>query len=456
MRRFRSYSPHDQSILGTVVITTGEVMAEKVVAARAATRGWKELGIAGRVELLRRFVEIFALRKEEFAQLASKEMGMPIAESRADAQGALSYFSWYLDNAEKYLPPAISFEGGGEVHTVYHEPYGVAAVIVPWNFPASNFVWGCGQNLIAGNTVVFKASEEVPLCGQLIEKMMQEAAMPVGAFNEVYGRGPVGALLSRQDVDLICFTGSTATGASLYRTAAAGLQKVVMELGGSAPGIVFEDADLSAAMPSIYNARFDNAGQACDALKRLLVHESVWDPVVEMLVARLEMVRLGDPLSESTTMGPLVSEQQVDLLERQVADAVEKGAIVIAGGKQPALPGAYYEPTLLSNVTVDMRVWREEVFGPVLPIMRFSSEIEAITLANGTEYGLGGYIYTRDTARAERVASRLETGMVSINGTAYTRPMNPFGGYKHSGIGREHGSWGFADVTQTKVVARRR
>lgn len=431
-------------------------MNEKVAAARYAALSWKELGVARRVQLLRRFVEIFALRKEEFAQLTSKEMGMPIAESRADVQGALAYFSWYLDNAEKYLSPTVSLEGEGEVHTVYHEPYGVAAVIVPWNFPASNFVWGCGQNLIAGNTVVFKISEEVPLCGQMIEKMMQEAAVPAGVFNEVYGRGPVGALLSRQGVDLICFTGSTLTGASLYRSAAAGMHRVVMELGGSAPGIVCEDADLSVAIPSIYSARFDNAGQACDALKRLLVHESVWDPVVEMLVGRLEMVRLGDPLSEGTTMGPLVSKQQVDLLERQVADAVERGAIVIKGGKHPALPGAYYEPTLLSNITSDMRVWKEEVFGPVLPLVRFSTEEEAIALANDTEYGLGGYIYTRGMARAERMASRLETGMVSVNGVNYTRPMNPFGGYKHSGIGREHGAWGFADVTQTKVVARRK
>ena len=280
--------------------------------------------------------------------------------------------------------------------------------------------------------------------------------MPPGVFNEVYGRGPVGALLSRQDVDLICFTGSTLTGASLYRTAAQGMKRIVMELGGSAPGIVFEDADLAVAIPSIFSARFDNAGQACDALKRLIVHESVWDPVVEMLVARLGEVRLGDPLQPGSTMGPLVSKQQLDTLERQVADAVEKGAIVMAGGKRAALEGAYYEPTLLSNVTTDMRVWREEVFGPVLPIMRFSREEEAIALANDTEYGLGAYVYTKDTQRPARVAAALQSGMVSINGANYTKPMNPFGGYKHSGIGREHGHWGFADVTQVKVVARKK
>ncbi len=456
MKRFRSYSPHDHSVLGTVVISTGEEVAAKVAAARAAAPAWRALGIAGRVQKLRRFGEVFNQHLEEFATLTSKEMGMPIEASRSGVRSALQKWTWYLDNAEKYLSPEVSFEDATEVSTVYHEPYGVAAVIVPWNYPASNFVWGCGQNLVAGNTVVFKCSEEVPLCGQLIEKMMKEAGMPEGVFNEVYGRGPVGALLAREDIDIICFTGSTLTGESLYRTAAQAMKRVVMELGGSAPGIVFEDADLAIAVPSIFAERFDNSGQTCDALKRLLVHESVWDPVVEMLMARLGEVRLGDPLQPGTTMGPMVSKEQVDTLERQVAEAVGKGAVVMAGGKRPALEGAYFEPTLLSTITTDMRVWQEEVFGPVLPIMRFSTEAEAIALANDTQYGLGGYAYTKDAARAERVAAALQTGMVSVNGASYVRPMNPFGGYKHSGLGREHGAWGFADVTQTKVVARKK
>jgi succinate-semialdehyde dehydrogenase/glutarate-semialdehyde dehydrogenase len=272
----------------------------------------------------------------------------------------------------------------------------------------------------------------------------------------VYGRGPVGALLSRQDIDLICFTGSTETGMSLYRTAAQNMIKVVMELGGSGPGIVFEDADLDLAIPSIYDARFANAGQTCDALKRLIVHENIWDPVVERLTAKLEMIQLGDPTQPQFQMGPLVSKRQVDTLERQVEDAIKKGAIVIKGAKRPGLLGAYYEPTLLSNITNDMRVWQEETFGPVLPLMRFSTEEEAVALANDTPYGLGAYVYTRDATRAERVSATLESGMVSVNGVSYVRPENPFGGYKNSGLGREHGHWGFEDVTQTKVVSKKK
>lgn len=405
---------------------------------------------------MQRFHDVFSIHKEEFAHLSSKEMGAPIAETRASTESALGYLRRYLDIAPKALAPEITYENGQEVHTVYREPYGVAAVIVPWNFPASNFVWGACQALIAGNTVVFKSSEEVPLTCQMLERFMREAGMPEGVFSAVYGRGPIGALLARQQVDLISFTGSTEVGKSLYRTAAANMTKIVMELGGSAPGIVFEDADLDVAAESIYNARFYNAGQMCDALKRLIVHENIWDPLVEKLVGRLGMVQLGDPTLPQFQMGPLVSKSQVDVLERQVDDAVKKGAIVMTGGKRPGLLGAYYEPTLLSNVSVDMRVWQEETFGPVLPLIKFSTDDDAIRLANDTVYGLGAYLYTRDTEKAQRLARQLKSGMVGINGADYVRPENPFGGVKHSGLGRVHGHWGYEDLTQVKIVAQRK
>ena len=446
-------SPHDGLILGDAVISTQEEVSAKVAAARAATSAWQAQGLAGRAAHVRQLLQHWARRAEEFAQLASKEMGMPVGQARGDVADAIGYLTWYVDHAQQYLSPQVSFENGEVVHTVYREPYGVAAVIAPWNYPATNFVWGCGQNLVAGNTVVFKHSEEVPLCGKLIDELVQASNFPPGVLTQVYGRGPVGALLARQEVDLICFTGSSAVGESLYRVAAAGMKKIVMELGGSAPGVVFEDADLGAATAAIYDARFSNSGQQCDGLKRLLVHESIWDPMVEKLADKLRMVTLGNPLDERFTLGPLVNKKQVELLERQVADALAKGALVVAGGKQPGLSGAYYEPTLLTNITRDMRVWQEEVFGPVLPILKFRTEAEAVALANDTEFGLGAYVYTKDRERAARVAAQLQTGMVSINGTSYTGPTNPFGGYKRSGLGRLQGRWGFEEVTQTKVVA---
>ncbi len=453
MKHFRSLSPHDNSILGKVAITPEYAVREAVAKAREAQMAWREMGLGPRVVALR-LVEVFKMRGEEFAQLASREMGMPIAESRQDVEDAIGTFSWYLDNAEKYLAPEVVFENSQEVHTLYREPYGVAGVIVPWNFPASNFVTGCGQSLIAGNTVVFKHSEEVPLCGKLLDTIFAEAGMPPEVFLQIYGRGPAGALLSRQDVDFLCFTGSSEVGRTLYRTAAAGMKRLVMELGGSAPGIVCADADLDEAIGQIYAARFTNAGQICDALKRLIVHESVWDLVIEKLADKLRMITLGDPLNQQFQMGPLVSKRQVDLLERQVADALEKGALVVAGARRPGLVGAYYEPTLLTNITRDMRVWQEEVFGPVLSIIKFSNIDEAIMLANDTQFGLGAYVYTRDTRQAEHIATRVQAGNISVNGVSYVRPTNPFGGYKNSGLGRVNGAEGFHAVTQVKVVAR--
>lgn len=454
MKRFKSISPIDSAVLGIVNISSESEVSEKVARARSALPAWRALSVESRTAHLRQFATVTSTHVEEFASLITREMGKPLTESRAEIESSLGYIHKYCDIASKALAPEVTYENGAESHVVHREPYGVAAVITPWNYPFSNFVWGAVQALIAGNTVVYKASEEVPMTTQMIERMMLAAGMPKDVFSAVYGRGQVGALLSRQHVDLICFTGSSEVGKTLYRTAAANMTKIVMELGGSAPGIVFEDADLDQAIASIFNARFSNAGQMCDALKRLIVHENIWDPLVERLVGRLGMAQLGDPTQPQYQIGPLVSSKQVEILERQVDDAIKKGAIVITGGKRPGLMGAYYEPTVLSQVTRDMRVWQEEVFGPVLPLVRFSTEKEAVELANDTEYGLGAYVYTRDAARAERVAHALESGMVSINGADYVRPENPFGGYKNSGLGREHGHWGFEDVTQIKVVAK--
>lgn len=453
MKRFKSMSPHDFSVLGQVAISTSEEVGHTVAAARAAQPAWRALGVAGRVEVLRRFIKNWGDHADEFATLATREMGMPVTDSKADVADACAYLQWYCDNAEKLLAPEVTYENSNEVHTVYKEPYGVAGVIVPWNYPASNFVWGVGQALVAGNTVVYKASEEVPLCSQMLERLMEESGVPKGVFAAVYGKGPVGAVLSRQDVDLLLFTGSNKVGETLYHTAAAGMKKVVMELGGSAPGIMFADADMGAVVAQAYSARFSNAGQMCDGLKRLLVHEDVWDVTLQNMLNKVVMTRIGNPLEPTTTMGPLVSKLQLQTLELQVADAVGKGATVLVGGKQPGMDGAYYEPTLLINITPDMRVWREEVFGPVLPIIKFSTEDEAVALANDTEYGLGAYVYTRSAELATRVTARLQSGMVSVNGVSYVRPQNPFGGYKRSGLGREHGRWGFDEVTQVKVVA---
>ena len=454
MNKLKSINPSNKELLGEIEVSSEAEIKRKVANAQKAKEAWKSLGLEKRVKILREISQNLVSRKEEIAVLVSKEMGMPINDSRYDVDDSVRYFNWYLDNAEEYLSPEVVYDSESVKHTVYYEPLGVDASIAPWNFPLSNFVWLVGQNLIAGNCVVFKHSEEVPLFGKLIEEIINSCGLPEGVFSEVYGDGKVGDFLARQNINLICFTGSTRAGKYLYKVGAEKFIKVLLELGGSAPGVIFEDTSIDKVLNSIYSSRFGNCGQMCDALKRLIIHESKMNEVLEKLKAKLESLKIGNALDESTELGPLVAERQIKLLEEQVGDALSKGAMLVTGGtRHKGLEGFFYLPTILINIKRNMRVWKEEIFGPVLPVVSFKKEEKAVELANDTSYGLGGYLYTEDKEKAKRVASKLQTGMVSINGLSYLQPCSPFGGYKDSGIGREHGRFGFHDVTQVKVVA---
>lgn len=453
--KLSSINPSNYQPLGEVDSSTAEEVQSKVAAAHKAQPSWAASGLQERVTALRKAFDDFKQRKDEFALLQSREMGMPLNEALDDVDASLDYANWYFDNASKYLDPETTFEDDKEIHQVFYEPVGVAAVIVPWNFPFANFVWGGLQSLIAGNTVVFKHSEEVPLSGKLLEEVLVKH-LPEGVFNEVYGNGEVGEQLAEADVNMIAFTGSTKTGKFLYETAGKKFIKAVMELGGSAPGVIFEDADIEDAVGVSCDMRLLNAGQCCDGLKRLIVHESVLDQVVRKVTDVFASKKVGNAEDKDSQVGPLVAKRQLDLLVEQVEDAKAKGAKVVSGGHslEQKLGGAFFEPTVLTGVTKDMRVWNEEVFGPVLPIVSFKTDDEAIALANQTAYGLGSYVFTGDKGRAQHVASAIQSGMVSVNGTNYIMPFDPFGGYKNSGFGREHGKYGFHEVTQIKVVAR--
>ncbi len=454
MNKLTSINPTNYEVIGEVDFTSETQVVEFVKKASFAKTGWKKLGLGKRTELLRKVVDKLTEKKEELARLATREMGMPISQSKADVNDAIDYFTWYLVNAPKYLSPEVVFEDDKIIHTVFYEPFGVVAVITPWNFPLSNFVWGAAQNLIAGNVVIYKTSEECPLFGKLLEETINSASLPNGIFSEVYGDGTLGDFLVHQDINLISFTGSTKVGKHLYQVAGEKFIKAVMELGGSAPGIVFPDADLDTVIEVIYGNRFTNCGQMCDALKRLIVHEDIFDEVIERMRKKVESVKVGNPEDENTDIGPLVAKRQLELLEEQIKDATDRGAKIIIGGKRPGnFKGAFYEPTILTKVTKDMKVWQEEVFGPVLPIITFRTDEEAVKMANGTKYGLGSYIYTKDKEKALKIASQIEAGMVSINTASYIQPCSPFGGYKDSGMGREHGKFGFSELTQVKVVA---
>ena len=456
MNKLISNNPaKNYSRIGEVNISSQAEVKKKVALAKRAFGSWRGIGLDGRIKHLQKVYDVLYRNRKKISKLACQEMGFPIAQQEIfDIGDGFAYFEWYLKNAKKYLTPEITFQNKKEIHKVYFEPVGVAAVIQPWNFPFCQWSWAVVPNLIVGNTVVFKHSEEVPLTGKLIEDLIASSKLPDRGFGEGYGDGKVGEILTDQEIDLIAFTGSCRVGQLIYQKSAKKFIKVLLELGGSAPGVIFEDADINSAAEHIFGARFTNNGQACDGLKRLIVHKSKFDEVVTKLKQTLESKVIGDPLDPKTDFGPLVAKRQQDLIVAQVSDAKRKGAKVVIGGKIPDKPkGAYYEPTILTNISTKMRVWSEEVFGSVLPVVSFKTEEEAVRMANDTQYGLGSYVYTKDLKKAERVGSKIKAGMVSVNGINYVCPFNPFGGYKQSGIGREHGRYGLHDLCQIKTVA---
>ncbi len=455
MRKLISTNPaKNYEVVGSVNISSEKEIRKKVEAAQKVKTAWKELGVKKRIELLWCLYHQFEKRKKDISIIITKEIGKPFKESLEDIDWDLSYFKWFLKNGEQILKDEITFKSNDSVHKVVYEPTGVAAVIVPWNYPFSMFAWGTIPNLIAGNTVVLKHSEECPLTGKLIEVIMNKGNLPEGVFSEVYGNGSVGEQLVHQNIDLIWFTGSTLTGKKLYEIAGKKFIKAILEMGGSNPAIVFNDVNVNQVADKLYYKRYMNCGQACDALKRLIVHESICDELVAKLKEKVGSTIVGHPENKKTQMGPLVAKRQLDLLESQVKDALEKGAIIVTGGKRPKnLKGAYYLPTILTGIKKNMNVWKEEVFGPVLSIVTFETEKEAIELANDTDYGLGSYIFTKDVKRALRMAAKIDSGTVDINNGNHWLPCNPFGGYKNSGMGREHGKFGFHELCQIKVIA---
>ncbi|MEO0348193.1 MAG: aldehyde dehydrogenase family protein, partial [Pseudomonadota bacterium] len=355
----------------------------------------------------------------------------------------------------KALSDVVTYEDDQEINYQTRVPFGVMVAILAWNFPFANFARSTTQALLAGNVVIIKYSEEIPLFAQLLENLIAEVNIPENIFNFVYGDGLTGKILCQQNIDFISFTGSSATGQKIYKTAAHRLIPVELELGGSSPGIVFADCKIDDALvAAIFKLRFSNSGQFCTNLKRLLVHESLFAEIIDKLVAYVQTQKIGLPSEPTTVMGPLSCQRQLTLIEQQFNDAITKGAVVHCGGKQPQhLLGAYFEPTILSKISFDMRVWQEEVFGPILPIIPFNTYEQAIDLANDTPYGLTAYVYTNSKQLAEQAMNDIKAGCVQHNFCNYHRPENPFGGFKLSGLGRQKGLAGFEHVTQTKIIA---
>ena len=456
MQKVISTNPgKNYEVVGEVEVTGNEDIIRIVAEANAAKEDWRRLGIKKRIDYIKKVYAAFKARKDEIAEIITKEVGTPITVCEDEVDWDWSYFEWFLQNVERILGPEVLQEDDKTIYTQTYEPIGTAAVITPWNLPFDMFLWGVIPNLLAGNTVVYKASAECGMSGKLFAEIMNSIELPKGVFCVIHGTSEQGEFLVQQNVDLIWFTGSSEVGKHLYEISGKKFIKAVMEMGGSNPAIVFQDVDIDAMVNTIMFKRYAYCGQACDAVKRLIVHKDIIDEVVEKLKEKVEALVVGEPEDPKTEIGPLASKRQLETLIRQVDESVKMRAKIVVGGKQPEeFSGAYYLPTILTNISKDMPVWTEEVFGPVLPIVAFGDESQAIRMANDTVYGLSAQIYTKDLEKAARVAAELKDGSVDINGASHFKPWNPFGGYKASGIGREHGEFGLRELCQIKIISQ--
>lgn len=454
--KLQSINPHDQSIVGELEISTPQEVKDTVRKAKIAFQSWSNLSVGERVEYIASFKEKIAQNKEKIAKLTTQEMGKPLSQSLDDVEWELDFIDYYIKNGPKFLADEIVYENETDKFRVTYEPHGVCAVIAPWNFPLSMANSGVTPALIAGNTVILKPSEYTSLSQKFIIDLLNETGLPEGVANVLIGKGDVGAKLIDEPIDLVWFTGSTKVGQEIYKKASEKFIKALLEMGGSSPAIVFADANLDVVMDNLYWARFLNCGQVCTSIKRLFVEKPIFEKVVNLFVKKLKTVKVGNPMNK-VDIGPLVSQKQLEALKVQVDDAVAKDAKVEIGGKTPAgkelAKGNYFEPTILTNVRADMRILTEEVFGPVLPIVPFENEKEAVSLANNTDYGLSAEVYTTDLKKAERIARQVQAGTVAINTDNFFKPECPFGGYKKSGMGREYGQIGMREFSQVKLIA---
>ncbi|MCY0918445.1 aldehyde dehydrogenase family protein [Streptomyces sp. H27-G5] len=454
--------PADGTVLAVVAEGSAADADAAVGAARAAFDGgeWPQTPVAERAEVLRRTADLLQRDRERIALLESLDAGKTLEEGRVDVDCVSAAFRYFADLVIGEGGGRVVDAGSADIHSVVvHEPVGVCALITPWNYPLLQASWKVAPALAAGNTFVIKPSELTPLSTVVLVELLVEAGLPAGVANLVTGAGdPVGARLSAHpDVDLVSFTGGLASGTKVAHAAADTVKKVALELGGKNPNVVFADACATAdgfdtAVDQALNAAFIHSGQVCSAGSRLIIEESVRDRFVTELARRAEKIRLGRGTDAGVECGPMVSAAQRERTESFVASALAEGAVLRAGGERPDGPGNFYRPTVLDRCDRRMRVVREEVFGPVLTVETFRTEDEAVALANDTEYGLAGAVWTSDQGRARRVAGRLRHGTVWINDFHPYLPQAEWGGFGKSGVGRELGPSGLAEYRETKHV----
>ena len=433
-------------------------VADAEAAVRAArqafdTGPWPKMKAMERAEILTRAAALLRERADDFARLESRQMGKLLEESRVDMLDAAHTFELYAGMVQDQHGETLEVPGE-TMSMVVREPVGVTVGITPWNYPMLMAAWKAGPSLAAGNVMILKPATVSPLTNLELAKVFEEAGLPRGVFQVVTGPGgEIGDYLAgHDDVDMVAFTGSVEVGKHIMRRAAENVKKIGLELGGKSPNIVFADADFEAAIDGALIGIFAGTGEVCSAGSRLLVERSVHDRFVGELVSRAMAIKVGDPLDEESEMGPLVSRQQLDTVEKYVAIGKEEGATLATGGRRLDGAGYYYEPTIFVNVDNSMRIAQEEIFGPVLVVIPFDTEEEAIRIANDTIYGLAGAVWTKDVTRAMRVIKAMRAGITWVNTYHPTYSEAPWGGYKQSGIGRELGSYGLDEYTEVKQI----
>jgi succinate-semialdehyde dehydrogenase / glutarate-semialdehyde dehydrogenase len=447
-------NPATGVVLGTVP-SIGSLEARAAIeAASAAFPAWAARTAKDRAALLRKWHDLMLAHADDLATLMTAEQGKPLAEAKGEVLYAASFIEWFAEEGKRVYGDVIPGHQPDKRIFVLRQPVGVVAAITPWNFPAAMITRKAGPALAAGCTFVCKPAMQTPYSALAMAELAHRAGIPKGVFNVITGPAAAigGEMTSNPIVRKLTFTGSTSVGKKLLAQCSDTLKKVSLELGGNAPFIVFDDADLDLAVQGAIASKYRNTGQTCVCANRLLVQEGVYDAFVAKLVEAVRKLRVGDGLQGATDQGPLIDDKAIAKVEEHIADALAKGAQVALGGKRHTLGGTFFEPTVITQVKPDMLVAREETFGPVAPVFPFGTEADAVRMANDTEFGLASYFYTNDLTRAMRVAEKLEYGIVGLNTGLISTEVAPFGGVKESGVGREGSKYGILDYTELKYL----
>jgi succinate-semialdehyde dehydrogenase/glutarate-semialdehyde dehydrogenase len=453
-KTFSIKNPYNAEIIAHVPDCGKDETARAITAAQLAFRHWRSLTAKQRAEYLHAWADLIDKNKEDLSILMSLEQGKPIVEARSEVDYGNAFIKWFAEEGRRIYGDIIPSNMPNQHILVIKQPIGVVAAITPWNFPIAMITRKCAPALASGCTFVLKPAEDTPLSALALAYLASEAGIPAGVFNVLTGSSKIiGAeLTSNPIVRKLSFTGSTEVGKLLMQQCSSTVKKLSLELGGNAPFIVFEDADIDAAVKGAVAAKFRNTGQSCVAANRFLIHDNIYDAFKAKLIEAIKPLRVGHGLDEKSNIGPLINEDAIQKVKKFIKDAVDKGASVDLGGNNHALGSLFFEPTVLANVTSNMLVAKQEIFGPVAALFRFHQEDEAIHMANDTEFGLASYFYTRDIYRIWRVAEALEYGMVAINAGFLSTEVAPFGGIKASGMGREGSKYGIDDYVEIKYL----